>query len=153
MWQMTKWFQETKKRGEGGRLALLQTVMNAFRGRRTRREKKTRSGGFVFSFAVTSQDLLFRCSEQFLTVGRSYQKQSFLSSPPAPSASTTPTPRPPQLQRVAFFKTGGDLLRAHKHRVDTHMPSSLAGKGIQKNSGWVFNLRRAPSRLITKIRL
>lgn len=153
MWQMTKWFQETKKqKGVGGRLALLQTVMNAFHVRRTRREK-TRSGGFVFSFAVTSQDLLFRCSEQFLTVGRSYQKQSFLSLlPPAPSASTTP-----HLQRVAFFKTGwgvgGGLLRAHKHRVDTHMPSSLAGKGIQRNSGWVFNLRGAPSRLITKIRL
>lgn len=45
------------------------------------------------------------------------------------------------------------MLRAHKHRVDTHMPSSLGGKGIQRNSGWVFNLGRAPSRLITKIRL
>lgn len=139
----------------GGRLALLQTVMNAFRVRRTRREK-TRSGGFVFSFAVTSQDLLFRCSEQFLTVGRSYQKQSFLSPPfPAPSASTAPHPSPPTSRGLHFLRRGrgGGLLRAHKHRVDTHMPSSLAGKGIQRNSGWVFNLRRAPSRLITKIRL
>lgn len=97
-----------KEKGDGGRgrLALLQTVMNAFRVRRTRREK-TRSGGFVFSFAVTSQDLLFRCSEQFLTGGRSYQKQSFLLLPtPAPSASTTPT-RPPTSRGLHFLRRGG----------------------------------------------
>lgn len=56
-------------------------------------------GGFVSPFAVTSQDLLFRCWEQLLAVQAQVTKNSLFA--PHHSTSSTQT----LLQRVAFFKT------------------------------------------------
>lgn len=105
-------------------------------------------GFFVSPFAVTSQDLLFRCWEQFLTVQAEVTKNSLFL--PATSATQT------HLQRVAFFKTRKTCYE-RTNTVLTHARLSRARwkrRGTHKRTvAEVFNLRRAPSLLITKIRL
>lgn len=68
--------------------------------------KKNKKLGFCISLAMTCQVSLFKCSEQFLTVSRSYQKQSlfFFFSP-----------------ERSIFKERENLLQAHKHSVDMHI--------------------------------
>lgn len=80
-------------------------------------------GVFVSPFAVTSQDLLFRCWEQFLTVQAEVTKNSLFL--PATSATQT------HLQRVALFKTR-ETCYERTNTVLTHTRASLA---LAENGG------------------
>lgn len=89
---------------------------------------------FCISLAMTCQVLLFKCSEQFFTVSRSYQKTVFFFS------------------RGEHFSERENRLQAHKHSVDTLMFLAHCN-GTQKNNGRVCNPRHALSHLVSKIRM
>lgn len=135
MKEMTGWFQETNVKEKQG-LTCTPTLMagtpvgliaSCGYAHHSQKEKKKKQERIVLHFfsSDTPSPLLLRCSQQFVTVSTSYQKQVLFS-----------------LQRLAlfFFFSGGarkNLLQAHKQCVD--MFTFLARcQGTQKNGCRVF---------------
>lgn len=86
----------------------------------SQKRKKNKKEWFCISLAVTSGALLFRCSEQLITVSLSYQKQVLFS-----------------LQRFAFLFLFENLLQAQKQCVYM-LPFLARCKRTQKNGCKVF---------------